>query len=252
MAKINNDSGFSVVEALLIVIVVGILGFTGWFVYHARNAADRDYSAQPATTTQATTKKKTAVPATSKPESQVSTSTNTNAAQTEQKQHSYTFNFVDTTGWQSRSPADKSFSVNFGTSQTYGSCDNASGVLMIGMVYLNGKGQYSCGGVKDAVTQSGSSLPLTYIAIGPSESLWDKGDSKAVQVTLSGGQTASRYTYTNTIGGATYDTIEYDVTNQSKGYVAVMHWPVTIDFNAGSYISPDYFDTIVQKTWTFN
>lgn len=33
----RNNKGFSVVEGLLILIIVGILGFTGWYVYDARN-----------------------------------------------------------------------------------------------------------------------------------------------------------------------------------------------------------------------
>jgi len=46
MAKLKNHSGFSVVEALLIVLVVGILGFTGWFVYHSQQAASKDSNSQ--------------------------------------------------------------------------------------------------------------------------------------------------------------------------------------------------------------
>src|SRR5689334_13162813 len=40
-----NQKGFSVVEALLILVVLGILGFTGWFVYHAKQSSDKNYSA---------------------------------------------------------------------------------------------------------------------------------------------------------------------------------------------------------------
>lgn len=36
----NKSSGFSTVEVLLIVVIVAILGFTGWFVYHSKKAAD--------------------------------------------------------------------------------------------------------------------------------------------------------------------------------------------------------------------
>jgi Tfp pilus assembly protein PilV len=41
----TNQSGFSIVEALLILVVVGILGFTGWYVYHTKQTSDKDYSA---------------------------------------------------------------------------------------------------------------------------------------------------------------------------------------------------------------
>lgn len=43
MGKIQHDqSGFGALEALLILVIVGILGFTGWYVYHARQNADRN------------------------------------------------------------------------------------------------------------------------------------------------------------------------------------------------------------------
>jgi len=37
----NKQQGFAVLEALLILIVLGILGFTGWFVYHSKQATDK-------------------------------------------------------------------------------------------------------------------------------------------------------------------------------------------------------------------
>ncbi|HUB93432.1 MAG TPA: hypothetical protein VMB52_02925 [Verrucomicrobiae bacterium] len=45
MTKYDTNMGFSVVELLLILVVVGILGFTGWYVYHAEQTSDKDYSA---------------------------------------------------------------------------------------------------------------------------------------------------------------------------------------------------------------
>ncbi|HSX06495.1 MAG TPA: hypothetical protein VLG92_02140 [Candidatus Saccharimonadia bacterium] len=58
MKKINQ-AGFSIVEAFLILIVVSILGFTGWYVYHAKQTSDKNYSATNSSTTP-TYKKKTA------------------------------------------------------------------------------------------------------------------------------------------------------------------------------------------------
>lgn len=40
MTKLNTK-GFSVVEAFLILAVLSILGFTGWFVYHSKQSADK-------------------------------------------------------------------------------------------------------------------------------------------------------------------------------------------------------------------
>jgi len=56
MIKSQNSKGFSVVEALLVIIVVGILGFTGWFVYHAKNVANKNYNSQPTTQASKTNK----------------------------------------------------------------------------------------------------------------------------------------------------------------------------------------------------
>jgi type II secretory pathway pseudopilin PulG len=49
MNKLKNASGFSAVEALLVLVLVGILAFTGWFVYHAQKNINKDYNAQQAT-----------------------------------------------------------------------------------------------------------------------------------------------------------------------------------------------------------
>ena len=46
MIKLKNSTGFSAVEALLILIVISILGFTGWFVYNSQKAANKDYGSQ--------------------------------------------------------------------------------------------------------------------------------------------------------------------------------------------------------------
>lgn len=49
--------GFSAIEALLIVVIIGILGFVGWFVYHSQKAANKDYSSQSSATQTSTTSK---------------------------------------------------------------------------------------------------------------------------------------------------------------------------------------------------
>lgn len=46
MTKHKDSRGFSVVGVLLILVVIGILGFTGWFVYRSQSAATEDYSSQ--------------------------------------------------------------------------------------------------------------------------------------------------------------------------------------------------------------
>jgi len=49
--KTANQTGFNIVETLLVLVVVGILGFTGWYVYHAEQTSNKNYSAAASTTT---------------------------------------------------------------------------------------------------------------------------------------------------------------------------------------------------------
>ncbi|MEJ0073554.1 MAG: hypothetical protein WDN27_05810 [Candidatus Saccharibacteria bacterium] len=47
----RDQKGFATVELILVVIVLVIVGFTGWFVWHSTQAANRDYSANPSSGT---------------------------------------------------------------------------------------------------------------------------------------------------------------------------------------------------------
>jgi hypothetical protein len=46
MGRRKNELGFSIVEALLILVAVSILLFTAWYVYHARKVANKNYATQ--------------------------------------------------------------------------------------------------------------------------------------------------------------------------------------------------------------
>ncbi|HSW79357.1 MAG TPA: hypothetical protein VLG47_01125 [Candidatus Saccharimonadales bacterium] len=46
----NVQSGFSAVEGILILVVVGILGFTGYYVWHAKQNADKNLTTDSSTT----------------------------------------------------------------------------------------------------------------------------------------------------------------------------------------------------------
>lgn len=37
----KQTQGFAAIETVLIIIVLGIIGFTGWFVYHSKQATDK-------------------------------------------------------------------------------------------------------------------------------------------------------------------------------------------------------------------
>jgi cytoskeletal protein RodZ len=53
----TNQRGFAAVEAILIVIVLGIIGFTGWFVYHAKQNTDKTLTSADNNTVSQPTKK---------------------------------------------------------------------------------------------------------------------------------------------------------------------------------------------------
>ncbi|MBX4190779.1 hypothetical protein KW794_01700 [Candidatus Saccharibacteria bacterium] len=55
----RNRNGFSTVEALLILVIIGLIGFTGWFVYHSKGTADKAYSASDNTSSQQISQDKT-------------------------------------------------------------------------------------------------------------------------------------------------------------------------------------------------
>lgn len=52
----KNQKGFSVVEGLLILIVVGLLAFVGWYVYHTKRTSSPTKTSTTPTLTQTTTK----------------------------------------------------------------------------------------------------------------------------------------------------------------------------------------------------
>lgn len=41
----EKQNGFGVVEGLLILIIVGLIGFTAWFVWHSKNSTDTTFAA---------------------------------------------------------------------------------------------------------------------------------------------------------------------------------------------------------------
>lgn len=42
MKSINrNQSGFSTIEIILIIVIVGAIGLIGWFVYHTKQNSDK-------------------------------------------------------------------------------------------------------------------------------------------------------------------------------------------------------------------
>jgi len=48
MKKFSKQSGFAFVEILLIFIILGIVGFTGWYVWHSKQNANKSYNSSSA------------------------------------------------------------------------------------------------------------------------------------------------------------------------------------------------------------
>jgi len=99
--KKTDQTGFSIIEALLILVVVGILGFTSWYVYHAKQVSGKNYSAVNNSTTP-TYNKRTATKATT------STTANQYA------------------GWHTFTTVDKAYTVSYPADwiDSTGSCVN--------------------------------------------------------------------------------------------------------------------------------
>jgi len=47
MKTSNKSQGFAVLEAALIIVVIGIIGFTGWYVWHARQDTNKTLASNP-------------------------------------------------------------------------------------------------------------------------------------------------------------------------------------------------------------
>jgi predicted negative regulator of RcsB-dependent stress response len=65
MSDIKKDErGFSPIETILVLVIVAVIGFVGWFVYHAKQTTDKSLNAANTTSNNAgpkfTTKKQAA------------------------------------------------------------------------------------------------------------------------------------------------------------------------------------------------
>jgi type II secretory pathway component PulJ len=46
----ENPKGFSAIEALLILVIVAIIGGTGWYIWHSRSNTDKTLTANSSST----------------------------------------------------------------------------------------------------------------------------------------------------------------------------------------------------------
>jgi hypothetical protein len=253
----KNSQGSAVLEAALLLVIISLFGFSGWFVMHSKHIADvaLDEAASHSEVAEAPSN----APKGTDDESVVTTGVpSTNIAQsssTESKVDTQqSFTFLDTADWVEHKPADGSYVVKLSRQATYGVCNKNASTFMVGMVMLNGNDDYDCSGIKDAVAlkPGPGDMVLTRVVFAKSDKLWDRPkDSLAQTIKLVSGEDAIRYKYTNTVDGRTFDNIEYSVTHDGVNYIAINHW--ADNFNNDLYgISETYFDTIVQKTLIFN
>ncbi|HZL07568.1 MAG TPA: hypothetical protein VFC50_00030 [Candidatus Dormibacteraeota bacterium] len=60
----QDERGFSPIETILVIVIVAVIGFVGWFVYHAKQTTDKSLNAANTTSNNAgpkfTTKKQAA------------------------------------------------------------------------------------------------------------------------------------------------------------------------------------------------
>jgi len=228
-------------QLFVAIAIIGIIifGLAGWLIFNILNSPKK------AETTQSQQNSTDSVSVDTKDNS----SSDEKVATPTEQSTAPDFNFTETTGWTQRSPLDKSFTISFGASETSGVCTDRTDILMIGMVYMDMSGNYTCGDIKQALLPPApNQLQRTNIAIGKSETLWDKTGAQPVTVTLQQGETAERYAYTNTTDGVAYTIVQYDISYKGKNYVAVWHWRS----DTSPSMPQNYFDTMVQKTLTFN
>ncbi len=45
----TKENGFSPIETILVLVIVGMVSFIGWYVYHARNNANKDLNSAAST-----------------------------------------------------------------------------------------------------------------------------------------------------------------------------------------------------------
>lgn len=68
MRKIGkSQAGFSAVEVVLLIVIVGVIGFVGWYVYHAKQNSDTVLNSAAHTSASSTKSKTTGSTATPAP-----------------------------------------------------------------------------------------------------------------------------------------------------------------------------------------
>lgn len=193
-----NQKGFSVVEILIVIVVVGLLGAVGWLVY------DRQKSPKQSATSQNTSEQTDKIQATTNPSTDKET--------------------IKTT-----TITNKKFSVSIPSDWNHRTCMDHDG---LGALVAGGDGEMRC--IWDDATWLGTDMASRgKIAMGYSSSPYPRQDfssgqqkdvyeSDAKDLKLSDGRTVKKYSYvseeTNN-KGKTFKVVEYTVDGKVTVFV---------------------------------
>jgi hypothetical protein len=172
----KNEDGFSIVEILIVVVVVGLIGAVGWFVVDRKKPTN----SQAPATSQTNTPKETVTNPKQEAEAKVTIQTN--------------------------KITNKKFTVNLPSDWNYRSCMDHDG---LGALVAGAGGDMRCIWTDAKWLEPNDMATKGKVAIGYSTSPYPRQDfssggqkdvyeSDATNVTLSDGRIAKKYTYTST------------------------------------------------------
>jgi hypothetical protein len=204
----TNQKGFSAVEGLLIFVVVGLIGFVGWYVWHSKNSTKNSSTTSSTTSTQPTTKDTTPKKEEFKlPEGYIS-----------YKSSSPGFSMAYPKDWGDlAAPTDS----NLGYTAATKYIDNKT----IGDSWLQGYFGYSLSdkstfkistkkyGATVAPTKSGSGYTWKVVEVNPADTTDKVGDTYTVK-TLTSTSGVTLYDFSWQDEGATHSTFVFEANNK--------------------------------------
>lgn len=159
--------------------------------------------------------------------------------------------YLDISTWDRVYSKNKVYSIKLGVGATYGYCNNDLNTIAVGLIYIDSSSsEYDCGDISTVIYKEGRNYQLARLAVGLYEQNIDVNTTPTNKLKLAGGQDATRYEYTSVINNKKNYNVEYVTEHDGVKYAARLTW--ADDEDISSYVSPEYLDTIVAKTWVFN